>query len=144
MSSSDDFNTQIIEEFRANAGRVSGPFEGATLLLLHHRGARTGTARVNPVVYQRVGDAMAIFAAKGGAPNNPHWYLNLKANPQTQVEVGTETIDVVARELAGDERQEVWERQKELTPGVADYEEKTKGLRQIPVILLEPKKRTQL
>jgi len=87
---------------------------------------------------------MAIFAAKGGAPNNPHWYLNLKANPQTQVEVGTETIDVVARELAGDERQEVWERQKELTPGVADYEEKTKGLRQIPVILLEPKKRTQL
>ena len=142
MSSSDDFNTQIIEEFRANAGRVSGPFEGATLLLLHHRGARTGTTRVNPLVYQRVGDAMAIFAAKGGAPHNPHWYLNLKANPQTQVEVGTETVDVVARELAGDERRDVWERQKELMPGVADYEEKTKGLRQIPVVLLEPKKRT--
>jgi deazaflavin-dependent oxidoreductase (nitroreductase family) len=132
-----DFNTQIIEEFRANGGKVGGAFEGAPLLLLHHRGAKTGTERVNPLAYQPVGAAFAIFASKAGAPHDPHWFLNLKANPEAQVEVGSETIDVTAREVEGTEREEIWGRQKQLMPGFAEYEDKTEGFRQIPVVLLE-------
>jgi deazaflavin-dependent oxidoreductase (nitroreductase family) len=132
-----DFNTQIIDEFRANGGKVGGGFEGAPLLLLHHRGAKTGTERVNPLAYQPVGTSFAIFASKAGGPHDPHWYLNLKAHPEAQVEVGSETIDVTAREVAGPEREEIWGRQKQLMPGFAEYEEKTEGIRQIPVVLLE-------
>jgi len=137
MSEPGDFNTRIIEEFRANAGKVGGPFAGAPMVLLHHRGARSGQERVNPLVYQPVGDAFAVFASKGGAPTHPDWYRNLLAHPDTVVEVGTETIPVRARELAGDERKGIWERQKELMPGFADYEGKTQGIREIPVMLLE-------
>jgi len=132
-----DFNTQIIDEFRANEGKVGGAFEGAPLLLLHHRGAKTGTERVNPLAYQPVGTSFAIFASKAGGPHDPHWYLNLKAHPEAQVEVGSETIDVTAREVTGSEREAIWGRQKQLMPGFADYEEKTEGIRQIPVLLLE-------
>lgn len=133
----DDFNTKIINEFRANAGKVGAPFEGVPLILVHHRGAKTGTERVNPLAYQAVGDGYAIFASKGGGPHNPDWYHNLLANPETVVEVGTDTIPVRARELAGDERAPIWEKQKQLVPGFADYETKTEGIREIPVVLLE-------
>ena len=130
-----DFNAKIIDEFRANAGKVGGPFEGAPVLILHTRGAKTGQERVNPVAYQPVGDALAIFASKSGAPTNPDWYHNLKANPDVKVEVGTDTIDARARVLEGDEREPIWEKQKQLMPGFAEYEAKT--TRQIPVLVLE-------
>jgi deazaflavin-dependent oxidoreductase (nitroreductase family) len=132
----EDFNAKIIEEFRANAGKVGGPFEGAPMILIHHRGAKTGTPRVNPVVYQPVGDNFAVFASKGGAPENPAWYSNLMTNPETEVEVGTDTIPVRVRKLTGEERSAIWEKQKKLMPGFAEYEEKSGG-REIPVLLLE-------
>lgn len=132
-----DFNTKIIDEFRGNAGKVGGPFQGAPILLLHHTGARSGRERVNPLAYQPVGRDFAIFASKGGAPSHPDWYYNLLAHPEAKVEVGTDTVAVTAREVRGDERSEIWERQKTLMPGFADYELKTEGIREIPVILLE-------
>src|SRR5215204_200410 len=86
-----DFNTAIIEEFRANEGRVGGGFAGAPMLLLHHTGAKSGQERVSPLVYRDLGDSIAIFGSKGGAPTHPAWYLNLAANPETTIEIGTET-----------------------------------------------------
>jgi deazaflavin-dependent oxidoreductase (nitroreductase family) len=136
MADRQDWNRRIIEEFRANEGRVGGMFEGNPLLLLHHSGAKTGQERVNPVAYQTLPDGnLAIFASKGGAPTNPDWYHNLLAHPKASVEVGTETFDVVAREATGQERERIWSKQKELMPGFAEYENKTS--RQIPVIVLE-------
>ncbi len=135
-TSPNDFNAQIVAEFRENDGKVGGMFEGAPMLLLHHIGAKSGTERVAPLVYLPVDGDYAIFASKGGAPTNPDWYHNIVANPDIKIEVGTETVDVNARVLSGDERSEIWERQKELMPGFADYEAKTD--REIPVILLEP------
>jgi deazaflavin-dependent oxidoreductase (nitroreductase family) len=137
MAEMDDFNTKVIEEFRANAGKVGGGFEGAPMILLHHRGAKSGTERVNPLVYQPVGDAFAVFASKAGAPTHPHWYRNLMANPDTEVEVGGKTYQVHARELKSSQRNEIWEKQKGLMPGFADYEESARGIREIPVVLLE-------
>lgn len=131
-----DFNTQIIDEFRAHEGRVSGPFEGAPLLLLHHTGAKSGTERVTPVMYLQVGDDLAVFASKAGALTNPDWFHNLVAHPQTTVEVGTTTFPVMARVAGNNEREPIWEKQKEVAPGFADYERKTS--RQIPVVILEP------
>jgi deazaflavin-dependent oxidoreductase (nitroreductase family) len=131
-----DWNTHIIEEFRANEGRVGGGFEGRPLLLLHHEGARTGTWRVNPLAYQRLEDGnVAVFGSKGGAPTNPDWYHDLITNPRAKVEVGTEMYDVVARVAEGDERERIWSRQKQLMPAFADYELRTK--REIPVVVLE-------
>lgn len=131
-----DFNENIIEEFRANEGRVGGPFQGMSMLLLHHSGAKTKTERVNPLAYRQLdGGPRAVFASKGGAPTNPDWYHNLKVNPETQIEVGTETIDVTARVADGEEREQIWEKQKIDIPGFAKYEEKTP--RQIPVVILE-------
>jgi deazaflavin-dependent oxidoreductase (nitroreductase family) len=138
MSEMDDFNTQIINEFRANAGQVGGGFAGAPLLLLHHQGAKSGKSRVSPLAYLPVGSTYAVFASKAGAPSHPHWYLNLKAHPDVEIEVGTGTVQVTAREAEGKEREEIWARQKAAMPGFAEYEEKAKGIRQIPVILLEP------
>jgi deazaflavin-dependent oxidoreductase (nitroreductase family) len=137
MADMEDFNKGIIDEFRANAGKVSGGFDGAPMILVHHRGAKTGTARVNPLVYQPAGDAYAIFASKAGAPTNPDWYHNLLAHPDTEVEVGTDTVPVTAREVHGPQKDEIWARQKAVMPGFAEYEEKTKGIREIPVIILE-------
>jgi len=132
------WNEQIIDEFRANEGRVGGNFEGRTLLLLHHRGARTGTERVNPLAYQRLSpDAVAIFASKGGAPAHPLWFHNLVANPDATVEIGTESFSVRARVAEGEERDQIWERQKHAWPAFAEYEENTNGIRQIPVVVLE-------
>jgi deazaflavin-dependent oxidoreductase (nitroreductase family) len=132
-----DFNQNIVAEFRANAGIVGGPFEGSPMILLHHRGAKTGTERVNPLVYLPVGDNFAVFASKGGAPTDPQWFRNLVANPRTTVEVGADTVEVQAKVLDGDARHEIWSKQKELMPGFAEYEAQTKGIREIPVVLLE-------
>jgi deazaflavin-dependent oxidoreductase (nitroreductase family) len=96
-TSASDFNAQIIEEFRANEGRVGGPFEGLPLLLLHHTGAKSGKRYINPLAYQADNGRYVIFASKGGAPTNPGWYYNLRANPDTTIEVGTETIPVNAK-----------------------------------------------
>ncbi|HZU73325.1 MAG TPA: nitroreductase family deazaflavin-dependent oxidoreductase [Acidimicrobiales bacterium] len=131
-----DWNTKIIDEFRANGGKVGGPFDGAPMILVHHRGARTGTERVNPLVYLPVGRDFAVFGSKGGAPSHPQWFHNLKANPETTVEVGTEVHQVRARVLEGAEREEVWAKQKRAMPTFADYETRA-GSRQIPVVLLE-------
>ena len=135
-TSMNDFNAQIIEEFRANEGRVGGMFEGSTLLLLHHVGAKTGSDRINPLVYDRDGDRYVIFASKAGAPTNPDWYHNLKAHPNVAIEVGTDTIDVVAAEAAGEERDRLFRRQAERSPNFAEYQTKTD--RVIPVMILTP------
>lgn len=137
MSDFQDFNSQIISEFRANQGQVGGGFAGAPMILIHHKGAKSGTERVNPLVYQAVGENFAIFGSRGGAPTHPDWYRNVMAHPDIDVEVGTETIPVRARELKGAERSEIWEKQKKAMPGFAEYEEKTTGIREIPVVLLE-------
>jgi deazaflavin-dependent oxidoreductase (nitroreductase family) len=130
-----NWNDRIIEEFRANGGKVAA-FARQPLLLLHHRGARSGTERVNPLAYQKLGDAYAVFGSKGGAPTNPAWVHNLVANPRARIEVGTESFEVTARVAEGDERERIWEEQKRLNPGFADYERKTD--RTIPVVVLEP------
>lgn len=133
-----DYNEKIIEEFRANEGRVGGHFEGHTLLLLHHRGAKTGTERVNPLATQVLGsDGWAIFASKGGAPDNPDWFHNLLANPDAEVEFGTGTYPVRARVAEGEERERIWSRQKQVMDGFAKYEAKLQGVREIPVVVLE-------
>jgi deazaflavin-dependent oxidoreductase (nitroreductase family) len=138
MSDVNDWNLRIIEEFRANAGKVGGQFEGAPMLLLHSTGAKSGVERVNPMMYQADGQNYAVFASKAGAPTNPDWFHNLVANPSASIEVGDRTVAVVARMTEGDERVRLWTRQKELYPGFADYEAQT--TRQIPVVLLEPAK----
>ncbi len=130
-----DWNGPIIEEFRANEGKVGGPFEGAPLLLLHTTGAKTGQERTNPLAYQADGDRFLVFASKAGAPTNPDWYHNLRAHPDVEIEVGTETIPVRATELSGEERDRLWTRQVELMPGFGEYE--AKSGRKIPVIALE-------
>jgi deazaflavin-dependent oxidoreductase (nitroreductase family) len=132
----DDPNQHIIDEFHANQGRVGGYFEGASMLLLHNVGARTGRQRVNPLVYLPDDDRYVIFATKGGAPTNPDWYHNLLAHPDVEIEVGTETIPVKAVEIQDDQEREVlYARQVERRPGFADYPKKTD--RRIPVIALE-------
>ncbi len=132
-----DWNTQVIEEFRANDGRVGGMFEGKPLLLLHHVGARTGTLRVAPLVYLRDGDRYVIFASKAGAPENPAWYHNLLANPETEVEVGSDTVAVRAVELSGPERDSLYDAQVAAEPQFGEYQQTTS--RRIPVIALEPR-----
>jgi deazaflavin-dependent oxidoreductase (nitroreductase family) len=106
------------------------------LLLLHTKGAKTGAERINPLAYRVDGDALVVFASKAGAPTNPDWFHNLRANPQVSVEVGTQRRDVVARVAEGDERYRLWEAQKLDNPGFAGYEAKTD--RQIPVVVLDP------
>jgi deazaflavin-dependent oxidoreductase (nitroreductase family) len=133
-----DFNQKIIDEFRANEGKVGGMFEGAPVLLLTSTGAKSGQRRTTPVVYQPDGDRMVIFASKAGAPENPAWFHNLRATPTATVEVGTDTLEVEAIVTDGDERQRLFEKQKQLMPQFADYEQKT--TRQIPVVALQPKR----
>jgi deazaflavin-dependent oxidoreductase (nitroreductase family) len=137
MAEPTDFNGKIIAEFRANDGKVGGPFAGADILLLHHTGARSGAQRVSPLGYQRVGDSFAVFGSKAGAPENPAWYHNLIAHPDTSIEVGTETLLVRARLAEPAERDVIWDRQKERAPHFAQYEEKA-APRKIPVIVLDP------
>jgi deazaflavin-dependent oxidoreductase (nitroreductase family) len=136
MSDTNDWNAGIIEEFRANAGKVGGPFAGASLLLLHTTGARSGQERVIPVVYQDLGGPVAVFASKAGAPTHPDWYHNLVANPDVTAEIGTETRRFRARTATGEERESVWAKQKQDIPGFAEYEART--TREIPVVVLDP------
>lgn len=138
MSDFNGWNATIIEEFRANEGRVGGDFEGAPILLLHSTGRKSGKEYVNPTMYQQLSDdAVAVFASKGGMPTNPDWYYNVLANPDVAAEIGTETIEMKAREAASEERRRIWEKQKKDYKGFADYEKATDGVREIPVIVLE-------
>jgi deazaflavin-dependent oxidoreductase (nitroreductase family) len=132
-----DFNTQVVSEFRENAGRVGGMFEGAKMLLLHHTGAKSGTERVAPLVYLPDGDHYVIFASKGGAPENPAWYHNIKAKPDAKIEVGEETVEVEVQEAQGNERERLYAAQVAVMPQFAEYAEKTDRL--IPVLVLSPK-----
>ncbi len=132
-----DFNAKIIDEFHANEGRVGGMFEGMPLLLLHHTGAKSGKSRINPLAYQSDNGRYVIFASKAGAPSNPDWYHNLKTHPNVTIEVGTEKIDVLANEAAGDERERLFRTQVERVPQFGEYEKKTDG-RVIPVMILTP------
>jgi deazaflavin-dependent oxidoreductase (nitroreductase family) len=133
-----DFNSKVIEEFRANEGKVGGQFEGAPVLLLTTTGAKSGQQRTTPVVYQQDGDRLVIFASKAGAPQHPAWYHNLCANPTATVEVASDTLEVEAIVTEGDERERLFRRQTELMPQFAEYEKKT--TRQIPVVALQPKR----
>jgi len=137
VADGDDFNGKVIEEFRANGGKVGGFFEGAPLLLLHHNGAKTGAERVNPLVYQQVGSSYAIFASAAGRPRDPQWFRNLVAHPQVTIEVGTSTLTARARVAEGDERASIWTAQKERMANFAEYE-KNAAPRVIPVIVLDP------
>ena len=130
-----DFNTQVIEEFRANDGRVGGMFEGAPMILVTHTGRRSGKAYTTPLVYTRDGDDYVIIASKGGADTHPAWYLNIKDNPRVRVEVGGESFDAVARIIeSGDERDRLYDAQAELMPNFKEYAEGTD--RVIPVVVL--------
>jgi deazaflavin-dependent oxidoreductase (nitroreductase family) len=135
MADRNDWNRQVIEEFRANGGKVGGMFEGMPLLLLHHVGAKTGKERVNPLAYQQVGDSVAVFASKGGSPTNPDWFHNLVANPKVKVEIGTDSYAGKARVATGAERERIWEAQKAKLPQFAEYE--GKAGREIPVVVIE-------
>jgi deazaflavin-dependent oxidoreductase (nitroreductase family) len=135
MARRNEWNEKIIAEFRANGGKVGGRFEGAPMLLLHSTGAKSGQLRVNPMMYQQVGESFAVFASKGGAPTNPDWYYNLVANPRATVEVGTESFEVNARVARGEERERIWNIQKQCYPGFAEYEKQV--AREIPVVILE-------
>lgn len=135
MSTQIDRNKLIIKEFRENAGKVGGPFAGRTLLLLHTIGAKSGEKRINPVAYINDGDRFVIIASKGGAPNNPDWFYNIAANPEVQIEVGTEQLKVMAKITTEPERTRLYEKMIEMMPGFAEYRLKTKRI--IPVILLE-------
>lgn len=133
-----DYNQKNIEEFRANQGRVGGGFEGKPLLLLHTIGRRSGTERVNPLMYLADGNRWVIFASKGGHVADPHWLHNVEANPKATIEVGTSTIPVIATVLReGPDRDALYARQIAAFPQFGEYEEKTEGHRTIPVIILE-------
>jgi deazaflavin-dependent oxidoreductase (nitroreductase family) len=130
-----DHNTRIIEEFRANEGRVGGPFEGRPMLLLHTTGARSGEERVNPLTYLQDGDRIVVFASKGGADTNPDWYHNVRAHPEVEVEVGTERFKARATITEGEERDDLYARQVAVWSQFGAYERGTS--RTIPVIVLE-------
>ncbi|GIE88338.1 nitroreductase family deazaflavin-dependent oxidoreductase [Actinoplanes regularis] len=134
-----DWNTQIIDEFRANDGRVGGPFAGAPMVLVHHRGRRTGRELVSPMMYlphESDDDVIYVFASKAGAPQHPDWYHNLVTAGHAAVERGTQSYPVRVRELTGDERDRRYDEQAGHYPGFAEYAEKTAGIRTIPVLEL--------
>ena len=135
-TSAADYNAKLIDEFRANDGRVGGVWEGTPLLLLHHTGAKSGANRVNPVGYLPHAPRYVIFASNGGAPSNPDWYHNLKARANARIEVGSETIDVAAEEATGEERERLFARGADRFPDLANHVRKTD--RVIPVIVLTP------
>jgi deazaflavin-dependent oxidoreductase (nitroreductase family) len=131
-----DWNTTIIEQFRAQGGKGVAQF-GDALLLLHHAGARTGTVRVNPLAYYDDGGRVVIVASKAGAPQNPDWLFNLRANPDATIEIGSETIEVRAAEITGDDYEQTWARVTAAMPGFADYQ--TRTTRRIPLVALHRK-----
>jgi len=124
-ASLDAFNNNIVEEFRANGGVVGGPFEGATLLLLHTTGAKSGKPRLAPLAYLTVDGKMLIVGSKAGADTNPDWVHNLRANPRAHIEVGTDAYDVTVRELPLEERNELYPKVVEVAPGFGEYQSKT-------------------
>jgi deazaflavin-dependent oxidoreductase (nitroreductase family) len=135
-TSANDFNAQIIEEFRAHEGRVGGQLANMPLVLLHHTGAKSGQSRVNPLAYLRDDERYVIFASKAGAPTNPDWYHNLKAHPDAKIEVGTDTLEVTASEASGEQRDRLFQKMADNSPQFGEYAEQTD--RVIPVIVLTP------
>src|SRR5260221_11022989 len=130
-----DWNAGTIAEFRANEGRVGGIFEGAPMVLLHHRGRKSGREYVTPTMYlphDSEPDIIYVFATKGGAPTNPDWYHNLIAAGNGSVERGTNTYEVTVRESTGPERDHIYAEQGRLYPGFAEYDRQTVGVRTIP------------
>ncbi|MDA4107797.1 nitroreductase family deazaflavin-dependent oxidoreductase [Mycolicibacterium holsaticum] len=135
-----DWNTQIINEFRANGGRVGGNFEGAPMVLIHHTGRKSGKQTVTPTMYlpdDDDPDTIYVFASKAGAPTHPAWYYNLTAAGTAQVEVGTDTYTVGVTEISGADRDRIYSEQARRYPGFAEYEQKTAGIRTIPVLALK-------
>ncbi|HEY5477517.1 MAG TPA: nitroreductase family deazaflavin-dependent oxidoreductase [Tepidiformaceae bacterium] len=135
MTAPNDFNRQIIEEFRANGGETFGPFKGRNLLLLTTTGAKSGESRTTPLVYSRDGNRVIIIASLGGAPKHPSWYLNLVAHPDVTVELGTEKFKARASVVEGAERDRLYAQQAAEMPAFNDYQQKTK--RRIPVVALQ-------
>lgn len=129
-----DWNSKVIEEFRANAGALGGPFTGAPVLLLHTTGAKSGKERVNPMMYLEEDDNLYVFASKAGADTHPDWFHNLLATPEVTVEIGTETVTATTHVVEGAERDRIYALQAERFPGFAEYEAKTS--RVIPVVEL--------
>jgi deazaflavin-dependent oxidoreductase (nitroreductase family) len=130
-----DFNARIVDEFRANDGRVGDPFEDSSLILIHHVGAKSGIERVTPLgCFPQPDGRLAIVASNGGAEKTPDWYYNLKAHPEVNVEFGTESFEVAVRELEGAERERVWAEAVRAAPGLGEYQRK--AARRIPVLLL--------
>ena len=139
MPDANNWNQGIITEFRANEGRVGGPFEGAPMILVHHVGRTSGKQYTTPLVYlpgEGGDDSIYIFATKGGAPTNPDWYGNLIAAGEATVEVGTSTFVVTITEVVGDERDRIFAEQVKRMPGFGDYAKQTEGIRTIPVLRL--------
>jgi deazaflavin-dependent oxidoreductase (nitroreductase family) len=139
MSDTLDWNANVIAEFRANEGKVGGNFAGAPIVLMHHRGRKSGREYVNPVMYlskDTEPGIIYVFASKAGAPTNPDWYYNLTAAGDGTVEVGTETYKVSVRELTGAERDRIYAEQGRRYPGFAEYARQTAGVRTIPVLEL--------
>lgn len=134
MSTAYDRNKMVIDEFRANAGKVGGPFAGKTLLLLHTIGAKSGQEHVNPTAYVQDADRFVIIASKGGAPTNPAWYYNILAHPLVTVEVGTEKFQARAAVATEPERTRLYDKMIDMMPGFAEYRQRTS--RVIPVIIL--------
>ena len=131
------WNRPIIEEFRANEGKVGGPYEGAPLLLLTTMGAKSGKQRINPLAYTPDGERLVIIASKSGAPTNPDWYHNIVAHPDVTVEVGTETFEARATVVEGAERDELYAKRVAIMPNFAEYQAKT--TLKIPVVVLTRK-----
>ena len=130
-----EMNRQVIEEFRANGGKTTGRFAGSDLLLLHTKGARTGSERINPMMYVRDGNRYVVFASKNAAPSHPDWYRNLVARPEVEVEVGTERFAARAIILEGEQRRRVWDESARRFPFLNDHQARTQ--REIPVVALE-------
>jgi deazaflavin-dependent oxidoreductase (nitroreductase family) len=135
-----DFNLGIIKEFRENGGETTGPFKGRPLLLLTTKGAKSGEERTTPLVYSKDGDRLVIIASMGGAPKHPAWFINLRENPEVTLEVGTEKFKAKASVPKGAERDRLFAQQAAMMPAFNEYEEKTKGIRVIPVVVLERQK----
>jgi deazaflavin-dependent oxidoreductase (nitroreductase family) len=134
MSKQNEWNKKVVEEFRANEGKVGGRFENIDLLLLHTTGAKSGEPRLNPVAYMKDGDRYVIIASNGGAPANPAWYYNIVAHPEVNIEVGTETVRARAEVVQEPERSELYARMAAMVPGFAEYMLRTERI--IPVIVL--------
>jgi deazaflavin-dependent oxidoreductase (nitroreductase family) len=130
----EEMNRGVIADFRANGGKVGGQHAELDVLLLHHLGARSGQARVTPLAYIRDGGDMVIVASTGGAPRNPAWYWNLKARPRVTVEVGTETVEVIAGEVADEEYARLWSMVTDAIPVMTEYQSRT--TRRLPIIRL--------